>query len=517
MKRRLLVCAAWLGVVMATHLAAQSAIAQVTPIPEPTFRAMVAPQINLTGATPIVQISIFLQSGQMVRAFGRAEFFGNIATGSGTNNINYASAEAECWDPMGGSAGYSSFGQNYEGPQKAPGPSYPLTGHLVISPSTLIMANTTGPYTCELLAATDKPTMVVGHAYEGDSTTWLRVSAPINTNVSAPINTNDALSWRTPKCTAGALPAKGGCLYLPPNPSESASPQPYVDVLSASTINPPPPPGSSVPADPVWSPPQGAAFVDVTDTMEVSLCGDQPDSCPGAWQSSNRTSLVSTYVELVQLNAANGACQTADSPIQQTTINQWAHHYVIYNRLIAVPVYPSCGTNQFHVRLYIKSVSGSPVVVDGAQAIAFTSYRGTGQPVPNVVGLTQSAAASALSAAGYVMNNVSSAASVAPVDSVTRQYPAAGVIELPGSGVDLTLSAGGVSVPKVVQLPKNDAIAALAAAGLSANVSSNPSCLDIGYVTKQNPGANTTVLPHSSVTITVNTGKTINGKTCASD
>jgi hypothetical protein len=501
MKRRVLVYAAWFGVVMVTHLAAQSAIAQVTPIPEAAFRAMVAPQINLTGATPIVQMSIFLQSGQMVRAFGRAEFFGNIGSTSGTDGYNYASAEAECSNLSGGNS--SSFGQNYEGPTKAPGPSYPLTGHLVISPSTLFMAKTTGTYTCELVAATDKPTTVVGHEYEGDGTSWLRVSAAISTS--------DALSWITPKCTRGAIPAEGGCLYLPPNPSESASPQPYVDALSASISNPP---GQ---VDPVWSPPQSAAFVDVTDTMEVSLCGDQSDSCPGHWQSGDRTSLVSTYVELVQLNAANGVCQTADSPIQQTTINSVEHHYVIYGRLIAVPVYPSCGTNQFHVRLYIKSMSGSPVVVDGAQAIAFTSYRGTGQPVPNVVGLTQAAAASALSADGYVMNNVSSATSVAPVDSVTRQYPAAGVIELPGSGVDLTVSAGGALVPKVIQLSKNDAIAALAAAGLSASVSSNPSCLDIGYVSKQNPSANTAVLPHSSVTITVNSGKTVNGKTCVSD
>jgi hypothetical protein len=499
MKRRLLVCATWLGAVMSTHVTGQ-----VTPIPAPIFRAMVAPQINLTPTpAPIVQMSIFLQSGQMVRVFGRAEFLGNIATATGTNNYNYAGAWAECLDPMGGGAGYSAFGQNYEGPQKAPGPSYPLTGHLVISPSTLIMAKMTGTYRCELLASTDKPTTVVSEADEGEGTTWLRVSAPIDTG--------DAQSWTTPKCTAGAIPAKGGCLYLPPNPSESASPQPYVDALSASISNPP------ERADPVWSPPQGAAFVDVTDTMEVGLCGNQSDSCPGAWQSGNRTSLVNTYVELVQLNAANGVCQTADSPIQQTTINSLADDFVIYHRLIAVPVYPSCRTNQFHVRLYIKSVSGSPVVVDGAQAIAFTSYRGTGQPVPNLVGLTQSAAASALSAAGYVMNNVSSAASVAPVDSVTRQYPAAGVIELPGSGVDLTVSAGGVLVPKVIQLSKNDAIAALAAAGLGANVASNPSCLDIGYVSQQNPSANTAVSPHSSVTITVNSGKTVNGKTCASD
>jgi hypothetical protein len=506
MKRRLLSYGAWLGVVMSTRLTAQ-----VTPIPEPIFRAMVAPQIDLTASapTPIVQISIPLKSGQMVRAFGRAEFFGNIATASGTNGgYNYAEASAECLDPSGGNAGHWAVGQNYEGPQKAPGPSYPLTGHLVISPSTLITANMTGTYTCELLASTDKPTMVVGEAYEGDSTTWLRVSAPIEPT--------DAQSWTTAKCTEGALPQSGGCPYLPPDPSKSASLQPYVDVLNTSVSNPPPPPGSAL-QDPSWLPPQHAAFVDVTDTMEVSVCGHQADSCPSNWQSGNYWSVVNTYVELVQLNAANGACQKADSPIQQTTINEAPHHYVIYHRLVAVPVYPSCGTNKFVVRLYAKSVSGSPVVVDGAQAIAFTSYQGKGQPVPNVGGLTQSAAASALSSAGYVINSVSGARNVAPLGSVTMQYPAAGVIELPGSGVDLTVSAGGVLVPNVVGLPEKNAVDSLAAAGLNANVSSKPGCLDKGIVNAESPTASTTVLPHSFITITVNSGTTTNGKPCQSD
>jgi PASTA domain len=510
MKPRWLVHGAWLGVVMSTRLTAQSPNAPVTPIPQPIFRAMVAPQINLTpGALPIVQISIPLQAGQMARVFGRAEFFGDIATTSGAHGYNYASAMAKCLDPSGGNAGDWAVGQNYEGPTKAPGPSYPLTGHLVISPGTLITAKTTGPYTCQLLASTDKPTTVVGHAYEGDGTTWLRVSAPINTN--------DAQSWTTAKCTEGALPKSGGCPYLPPNPSESASLQPYVDVMSTSTSNPPPPAGSAVPADPVWSPPPDAAFVDVSDSMEISLCGNQPDSCPASWQSSNRFSLVATYVELVQLNAGNAVCQKADSPIQQVTINAAPHHYVIYHRLRAVPVYPACGSNQFQVRLYVKSVSGSPVVVDGAQAVAFTSYRGKGQAVPKVVGLAQSAAASALSAAGYVMNNVSSATNIAPVGSVTVQYPAAGVIELPGSGVDLTVSAGGVPVPNVLRSLEKNAIATLAAAGLNANVVSKPGCLDKEIVNAENPAANTVVSPHSSITITVNSGTTSSGKPCASD
>src|SRR5215472_7220483 len=115
------------------------------------------------------------------------------------------------------------------------------------------------------------------------------------------------------------------------------------------------------------------------------------------------------------------------------------------------------------------------------------------------------------------MNSVSSATNVEPLGSVTMQYPPAGGIALPGSGVDLTVSARGVLVPNVVGSLEKNAAATLAGAGLSATMSSKPGCLDKGIVNAENPAANTIVLPHSSITITVNSGTTTNGKPCESD
>lgn len=63
--------------------------------------------------------------------------------------------------------------------------------------------------------------------------------------------------------------------------------------------------------------------------------------------------------------------------------------------------------------------------------------------VPDVIGLTQAAAQSAIISAGFTVGSISTAYSdTVPEGSVVNQTPAAGSMALPGSPVNLTLSAG---------------------------------------------------------------------------
>jgi hypothetical protein len=491
-----------LALLMSTQL-----MAQVTPIPEVEFLPMQAAVTN-TGPTAnvIVQKSYTLQQNEMRRVLGRVEITGNTGTGPGTgNNTDYASGLVECRGPNG-FVGEGEAGQNYEGPNKAAGPDYPTTGHLVLYPLVLIQAPMAGTYVCELFAATGKPETVVGRAFQGDNTTWLRVSAPIATynglheatrlSVGAPIAANtpfsDAFTWGAPPgCSETGEGAS--CLYL------GIGAQPSVDVFSPEAL---------------WSPATDAAFVDAAASLQVTLCG-HTSSCSAQHQSNDTKSVVvDSHLELVQLNAAGVTCQTTVSPTQRSTIGNAPHHYMIYHKLATVPVHPSCGTPQFVVKLLVDWVSGSTAKIDGpgaTHAIAFTSYHGTAPTVPAVVGLNESVASNTLAASGYAPGVLSYQPSTAAQGTVISQDPAGGVIELPGSVVNLALAAAGVAVPKVLALPEKTAISALEAVGFAYQVVSQQGCTDPGLVRAQNPSFSSVVPPGTTVTLTVNSGTTKNG------
>ena len=79
-----------------------------------------------------------------------------------------------------------------------------------------------------------------------------------------------------------------------------------------------------------------------------------------------------------------------------------------------------------------------------AGASATVTVHGTNPGVPNVVGMSQSAAAAALAAAGYSLGAVTraTAPSTTPYNSVLRQVPAAGAPAVFGAPVSLTISSG---------------------------------------------------------------------------
>jgi hypothetical protein len=525
MKSRLL-CVAALGTMIPMNLTAQ-----VTPIPDAEFIPMVAQQTLIpynTSPDPILAQtkSLNLNAGDILRVFGRVEFTDQ------TNGVD-ASAYTECVGPneantssLGEALGYAE--QNYEGSTHT-GPSYTIPGHLIFYPLLLFQAPTAGAYVCQLRAHNDTPNsqdmVVVGRSLKGDNTTWLRVSAASDVG---------AFWWQGPSCDEwGNTDGNAGPSRTPPGPSNPNYSASWCNYLGGAKnpkqlyvfYN-----DNSYSTPPLWRAPGDAAFVDASASLMITLCGDT-SSCTKANSSGDRTSVVNTHMELIQLRPTGTECIVTQSPDQTTKIGAAPHHYMIYHKLLTVPVYPSCGAwplpsvpgrNQgaglaygFRLRIYVQFVSGSPVKIDGytpTHAFAIKSASGTAPPVPDVAAMAENAAGQALAAAGYAVPIVSYEVSTAPNGTILSQYPSAGTIEFPGSDVDLTV-AGTATVPDLVGSKESEAESAIAAAGLVLYPNPPkelPSCTNIGLVASQNPLKETRVVRNSTVEIFIG----VRGKDC---
>jgi hypothetical protein len=516
-----LLSAVSLAMMMSTPLTAQ----QVTPVPQPTIVPMVG-QVTLTGEAPptvIIEKGVTLSQGQMLRVFGRLEFTSNAQTTQ--SSVDYASVYAECKDPEGNTANVEQdFGENFLGPNTSPRPNYPATGHMVLSPSTLITATTPGTlvYSCRLLAGADKTGSAVG--YQGENNTFLGLSAPIAPPDAFSWGTFASCFWQGPN--TGSHSYDKGCLYL--GGSHGAQ---SVDVFSPTVVLPTGWPGACDPQPCAWplvvpptnsatlarpaietnNSPEPAAFVDVNATLQVSLCGKIKDECDYARFGSNDTTSVTfdSYLELDQIDAAGQLVQPWVGPTQETVIDNYTHHDMIYHSMSTLPVYPSSGPPQFRPKLVVTWKGGSTAKIDHAQVVAFTSFHGHAQFVPKVVGLNVSAATNTLIASGYAAGVVSNVVSSAPPGSVVTQFPSGGsVIELPGSVVDMTVSAPhqSVSVPNVIGLAESKAVDNINAALLFPKVSFAKLCTYLGNVALESPHGESVVPAGSTINITVDSG-----------
>ena len=128
--------------------------------------------------------------------------------------------------------------------------------------------------------------------------------------------------------------------------------------------------------------------------------------------------------------------------------------------------------------------------------------------VPNVVGLTQQSATTALQNAGLTATTTTTSnCGTADNGKVLSQNPAAGAAVRKGTSVTLSVCSppAPVTVPNVVGLTQQSATAILQNAGLTATTTTTSNCgtVAIGSVVTQDPAASTTASPASSVTITV--------------
>jgi hypothetical protein len=132
--------------------------------------------------------------------------------------------------------------------------------------------------------------------------------------------------------------------------------------------------------------------------------------------------------------------------------------------------------------------------------------------VPNVVGLTQAAAAMAITGAGLAVGAVTtqSSAMLASGD-VISESPAAGASVASGTAVSLVVSTGpapAVTVPNVVGLAQAAAMTSITGAGLAVGAVTMQSSTTVvaGAVISENPAAGASVAPGSTVTLVVSSG-----------
>jgi beta-lactam-binding protein with PASTA domain len=130
--------------------------------------------------------------------------------------------------------------------------------------------------------------------------------------------------------------------------------------------------------------------------------------------------------------------------------------------------------------------------------------------VPDVIGLTQTAAQTVIVAVGLTVGTVTSANSATvPAGSVISQDPEARINVVPGSPVDLVVS--GVAAPNVTGLTQPAAQTALVNAGLTVGTvtTANSVTVSIGTVISQNPLAGTILPPGSAVALVVSLGANV--------
>ncbi|OLE78563.1 MAG: hypothetical protein AUF76_18925 [Acidobacteria bacterium 13_1_20CM_2_65_9] len=131
--------------------------------------------------------------------------------------------------------------------------------------------------------------------------------------------------------------------------------------------------------------------------------------------------------------------------------------------------------------------------------------------VPNVAGLTQAAAATAITSATLTVGAVTTASSTTvPAGSVISQTPVAGTQVATGSAVALVVSSGlpQVAVPNVVGATQAAATTAITAATLTVGAVTTASSTTVpaGSVISQTPIAGTQVATGSAVALVVSSG-----------
>jgi beta-lactam-binding protein with PASTA domain/regulation of enolase protein 1 (concanavalin A-like superfamily) len=134
--------------------------------------------------------------------------------------------------------------------------------------------------------------------------------------------------------------------------------------------------------------------------------------------------------------------------------------------------------------------------------------------VPAVTGLTQPAAATALTAAGLLLGTVTTANSAtAASGTVIGQTPAAGTSAPPGTSVALVVSIGPahVVVPNVVGVVQGAASAAITSAALTLGPLTTVSSATVasGSVISQTPAGGASVPPGTAVALTVSLGPAV--------
>lgn len=145
-----------------------------------------------------------------------------------------------------------------------------------------------------------------------------------------------------------------------------------------------------------------------------------------------------------------------------------------------------------------QAAKGSPVDL-------WVAVPQTEAAVPNVLGLAQGSAATALTGAGFGVAIVTLASPTAAEGVVIDQTPSAGVVALTGSAVTIRVSSGpgAVVVPKVIGMTQAEAVNALTFVGFRTQVALQKGGGTVGTVIAQSPLGGQDAASGTAVIITV--------------
>ena len=134
--------------------------------------------------------------------------------------------------------------------------------------------------------------------------------------------------------------------------------------------------------------------------------------------------------------------------------------------------------------------------------------------VPNEIGATESAAATALRGAGLALGTVTQQVDACAVTgTVTSESPAAGTLIPAGAAVGLVVAAAAskVTVPNTIGMSQAAAGSALGAAGLDVGAITRKSSATVaaGFVLGESPAAGVSVAACSSVSLVISSGHSV--------
>ncbi len=477
---------------------AQPPTSVLSPLRVPLLEDM--PFTQADGIKVLIHAPLTLKAGEIRRILGGVE-----VTNSTAGTIAYVEARVGCQlagnyvGNMGGAA------ENHEGYNAPIAANYPSPGILALHPSVLFTAPSDGTYDCQLFVTNgDTPTLTALASDGYSNVTWLLVD-----------QTADAGFWlqNLPCDATGYSP----CVYL----GQDAPNQLKQTLVFAND-------GTVVPA---WQAPPDAAFVNAVAGVTVTTCYYGTGACtknnwgPNAGLApvvaGKGPTTITSYLQLFQLNQDSSVCKTYQSSPITSTVTTAAHHYALNHQLQDIPVYPGCTSHAFRLQVVVNYVSGDPIKIDAtnsngggtlAHAFVVEEMKGVAPAIPNVIGLNQTSAAQAITAAGYlVASNGLTETNTQAAGTVLAQNPTAGIIQLPNTAVQLTVSTGGAVVPNLLSRPQSSATAAISALGLIPKVTFSKYCVNPGDVMIQSPLGGTLVAPGTTVAITVDSGTQ---KTC---
>jgi PASTA domain len=272
-----------------------------------------------------------------------------------------------------------------------------------------------------------------------------------------------------------------------------------------------------------WTANADATTFDAVATFMITDCHlnglfRHTSSCPGSDSGDGPFGMSGsegeTWLEVDQLYPNKSVCavnqayseggaagQVQPSDSYYDSDNQ--HHLPLYFDLSA-PVDPLCGGSRlFTVDLHIGWTAGNPVKLDGGNVNVIDSAWWWTRVVPDVIGLTQAQADTAIEANGLTPISYLYVPSKAPVGTVLDENSPAGTIEPEGSPVNLTVSAGWGNVPDVIGDQVGTAEAAITSAGLKPHITWPPvtNCVHPGIVLGQTPPGGAFAAPGSQVDI----------------